>query len=175
MKKRKKEKWHKSKGTNNTSINHDSVMLSDKGDPDFEGDAGGDFEGDADGDNSDNDIDLFEESDTKKQKPKIGQCTKTDDQGGQPIPFFFCPNLTDEELKGMVDEHGNIRFSKIYEWMLPTFEGVSFYEFLSARMCNFMLRHIKIKGWTPMYYHPADKKVISADNVVRKLQCDSHR
>ena len=43
----------------------------------------------------------------------------------QPIPFtgpaeFFRPNLTDKELKGMLDEHGDIRFSKIYEWMLLT-------------------------------------------------------
>ena len=52
-------------------------------------------------------------------------------ENGQPgrvihlIPFtgpaeFFRPNLTDEDLKGMLDEHGDIRFSKIYEWMLLT-------------------------------------------------------
>jgi len=43
-----------------------------------------------------------------------------------PIPYtglaeLFSPNLTEEELKGMVDVHGNIRFSKIHEWMLPSF------------------------------------------------------
>jgi hypothetical protein len=57
-------------------------MLSGKGDLDFEGDADGNLEGDADGEDSDNDIDFLRKSDTKKQKPKIGQCTKTDDQGG---------------------------------------------------------------------------------------------
>ena len=45
-------KQHTSKGTTNTPINHDSVMLSGEGDTDFEGDA--------DGKDSDNDIDLFE-------------------------------------------------------------------------------------------------------------------
>ena len=35
----------------------------------------------------------------------------------------------------MLDEHGDIRFSKIYEWMLLT-EGMSFYDFLLARMRN---------------------------------------
>ena len=67
----------------------------------------------------------------------------------------------------MMDEYGDIRFHKIFEWMLPTLEGVSFYEFLSARMCIFMMHSIKDKGWTPLYYRPTNEKVISADNVTR--------
>ena len=51
------------------------------------------------------------------------------------------------------------------EWMLPTFEGESFYNFLSARMHNFILHSIKDKGWMPLYYYPANEEVISADNV----------
>jgi hypothetical protein len=74
----------------------------------------------------------------------------------------------------MMDEHGNIRFHKIFEWMLPTFEGVSCYEFLCARMRNFMLHSIKDKGWTPLYYCPADEKVISADGIVRFLDASWH-
>jgi hypothetical protein len=46
-------KRHKSKGTANTPINHDSVMLS--------GEGGADFEGDADAEGSDDDIDFFKE------------------------------------------------------------------------------------------------------------------
>jgi hypothetical protein len=39
------------------------------------------------------------------------------------IPFtgpaeLFHPNLTDDELKGLIDVHGNIRFS-IFEWIVP--------------------------------------------------------
>jgi hypothetical protein len=168
------KKWHKSKGTNNTSINHDSVMLSGKGDPDFEGDADGDLEGDADGEDLDEDIDFFEEKRYEKTKAKNWTMHKNGRPGRviHPIPFtgpaeFFSPNLSDEELKGMVDVHGNIRFSKIIEWMLPLFDGVSFYEFLSARMRNFMLHSIQTKGRTPLYYSPSDGKVISADDVAR--------
>ena len=51
-------KRHKSKGMTNTPINHDSVMLSGKGDTDFEGDA--------DAEDSDEDIDLFEEKQYEK-------------------------------------------------------------------------------------------------------------
>jgi hypothetical protein len=96
------------------------------------------------------------------------------------IPFtglaeFFSPNLTDEELKGMVDVHGDIRFSKIFEWMLPSFDGLSFYEFLSARMRNFMLHSIQTKGRTPLYYSPSDGKVISADDAARFFGCQLAR
>jgi hypothetical protein len=71
----------------------------------------------------------------------------------------------------MVDVHVDVRFSKIFEWMLPTFDGDSFYEFLSAKMRNFMLHSIKTKGWTPKYYCPADKKVIVADHVTHFFGC----
>jgi hypothetical protein len=55
-------KWHKSKGTTNTPINHDSVMLSGEGDAYFEGDA--------DAEDPDEDIDLFEEKRYEKTKAK---------------------------------------------------------------------------------------------------------
>ena len=71
----------------------------------------------------------------------------------------------------MFDEHGGIHFSKIFEWMVLTFDGVSFYELLSARMRNFMLHSIQTKGWMPLYYCPADGKVISADNVACFFGC----
>ena len=145
-------------------------MLSGEGDPDFEGDADGNFEGDVDGEDSDDDIDLFKEKRYEKTKAE----NWTMHENGRPrrdiqaIPFtgpaeFFGPNLTGEELKGMFDVHGNIRFFKIFKWMLPTFGSVSFYEFLSARMLNFMLHNIQTKGWTSLYYQK--EKIISDDAI----------
>jgi len=170
------KKRHKSKGTNNTSINHDSVMLSGEGDPDFEGDADGNFEGDVDGEDSDDDIDLFKEKRYEKTKAEKWTIHENGRPGRdiQAIPFtgpaeFFCPNLTGEELKGMFDVHGNIRFFEIFEWMLPTFGSVSFYEFLSARMHNLMLRNIQTKGWSPLHYQK--ERVICADDVARFFGC----
>jgi hypothetical protein len=159
-------KRHKSKGAANTPINHDSVMLS--------GDGDADFEGDADAEDSNDDIDLFEEKRYEKTKTKNWMKHENGRPGRyiHPIPFtglseFFRPNLSDDKVKGMMDAHGDIRFHKIFEWMLSTFEGVSFYECLSARMRNYMLHSIKDKGWTPLFYRPADGKVISADDVAR--------
>ena len=148
-------KRHKSKGMTNTPINHDSVMLSGKGDADCEGDA------DAEG--SDEDINLFEEKRYEKTIAKIWTKHKNGRDGREmhlilltgPAEYFR-PNLSDDKVKGMMDEHDDIHFHKIFEWMLPMFEVVSFYEFLFVRMRNFMLHSIKDKGWMPLYYCPAD-------------------
>jgi hypothetical protein len=55
--------------------------------------------------------------------------------------------------------------------MLPLFDSNSFYNFLAARMRNYMLHVIKAKGWVPKYYRPSDKKYILADNGVRFFGC----
>ncbi len=71
----------------------------------------------------------------------------------------------------MINKHGNIHFHKIFEWMLPTFDGESFYECLLVRMCNYMAQSIKTKGLTPYYYCPTDGKVIVADDVTCFFGC----
>ncbi len=117
---------NKSRHNSNTSINHDFVVCG-------EGDA--DVEGDADGKESDEDIDLFKE----KRYKKTNAANWTKHENGQPgrvihpIPFtgtseFFCTNISDIEMKEMIDKHGDVRFHKIFEWMLPTFYSKSFYE-----------------------------------------------
>jgi len=83
----------------------------------------------------------------------------------------FCPKVSEEELKGFTDEHSDIRFCHIYEWMLPSFDGNSFYEFLAVRMRNYMLHVTKEKGWVPKYYCPSDEKYILADDVARFFGC----
>jgi hypothetical protein len=112
---------NKSQHNNNTSINHDFV-ISGKGDADIEGDA--------DGKDSDNNIDLFEEKRYKKTKAKNWTMHKNGQPGREihPIPItgtseLFCPNISDKEMKGIIDKHGNIRFHKIFEWVLPMFDG----------------------------------------------------
>jgi len=173
-------KCNKTRRLNNTTINPDLVLWSGKRDADGE-------EGDADGysggdDDSDSDNDFFE--DKRYEKSKAKNWTKhTDGQPRReihPIPFggtteTFRPKVSEEELKGFTDEHGDIRFYRIYEWMLPSFDGDSFYEFLAARMRNYMLHVIKEKGWVPKYYRPSDEKYILADDVSRFFGCQLAR
>jgi len=165
---------------NNTTINPDLVLQSGKRDTDGEEGNTDGYSGGDDDSNSDNDF--FEEKRYKKMKAK--NWTKhTDGRPGReihPIPFggmaeTFRPKVSEEELKGFTDEHGDIRFCRIYEWMLPSFDGVSFYKFLAARMRNYMLHIIKEKGRVPKYYRPSDKKYILADDVARFFGCQLAR
>jgi hypothetical protein len=71
----------------------------------------------------------------------------------------------------MINEHGDVRFHKIFELMLPMFDGKSFYECLSARMRNYMAHSIISKGWTSYYYCPADEKVVVADDIACFFGC----
>ncbi len=163
----------------NTTINPDSV-LSGKCDADGKGGDADGYSGGDDEDNSDND--LFEEKRYKKTKAKNWTKHSNGWPGRDihPIPFggmteVFCPKVSDKELKGFIDAHGDIRFSRIYEWMLPLFDGDSFYEFLAARMRNYMLHVIKTKGWVPKYYCPSDEKFIQADKVAHFFGCQLAR
>ncbi len=38
----------------------------------------------------------------------------------------FLPKVSNKELKGFINAHSDIRFSCIFEWMLPSFDGDSF-------------------------------------------------
>ena len=37
-------------------------------------------------------------------------------------------------MERMKDENGDIRYNKVFEWMLPMFAGETFWAFLAARM-----------------------------------------
>jgi len=116
-----------SRRLNNTTINPDLVLRSGERDADGkEGDADGYSGGD---DDSDLDNNFFE--DKRYEKSKAKNWTKhTDGQPGReihPIPFggtteTFRPKVSEEELKGFTDKNGDIRFYRIYEWMLPSFQ-----------------------------------------------------
>ena len=135
-------------------------------------------EGDTDGKESDDDIDFFKEQRYDKTAA-TNWTTHADGLPGRinhPIPFtgpdeLFRVNVSKKELKGMVDAHGDVRFAKISEWMLPTFDTKSFYEFLAARMRNKMVHSIKTNGRTPKYHNPANKKDIAADHITHFYGC----
>ncbi|KAL7523294.1 hypothetical protein ACHAXR_000112, partial [Thalassiosira sp. AJA248-18] len=65
----------------------------------------------------------------------------------EPIPFTgdntnFTINISDDELKGLKDSSGDIRFENVFEWLLPSFgedAETSFFEFIAARMRNYMV------------------------------------
>jgi len=120
----------------------------------------------------------------KKTNPEHWTCIKpggrAQGRDAEPIPFSgdteeFDVNITDEELEKLKDESGDIRFYKVMEWLLPDFDGESFWEWLAARMRNYMLYLMDEKEWKPRYYDPSVDNVILADHVTRFFGSQSSR
>ncbi|KAL7525437.1 hypothetical protein ACHAXR_001005, partial [Thalassiosira sp. AJA248-18] len=97
----------------------------------------------------------------------------------EPIPFTgdntnFTINITDDELKRLKDNSGDIRFESVFDWLLPTFgeDGeTTFYEFIAARMRNYMIHIQRCKEYKPRYYNPSQGNTIQADHVARFYGC----
>ena len=52
---------------------------------------------------------------------------------------YFPVKITDEEVEQLKDENGDILFHKVMEWCIPTFNGESYWGWISARMRNYMV------------------------------------
>lgn len=71
----------------------------------------------------------------------------------------FSIKISEDELMGMMDQHGDLRFDRVFDWLLPGFdeqEDISFYDFLAARMRNYMIYIINEMKFKPEYYDPHD-------------------
>ncbi len=63
------------------------------------------------------------------------------------------------EIKVMIYENRDIQHDKIFKWILPTFDGESFKDFLVARMQLYMM-HLMIKGWKLQWFDPNNGTMI---------------
>ncbi|OEU05936.1 hypothetical protein FRACYDRAFT_257320 [Fragilariopsis cylindrus CCMP1102] len=78
-------------------------------------------------------------------------------------------NITDEEIESLKDSDGEIRYGKVFEWLLPRFgedKNETLFEFQAARMRNYMTKKVVEDGWKPKYYQGADD-TIQPDHVAR--------
>jgi hypothetical protein len=83
--------------------------------------------------------------------------------------------MTEAEMEGMTDKNGDIRHCKIFEWMLPTFDGgESFWDFLVARMRSYMTHLVSI-GWKSRWFDSDGGNVILSDHVARMFGCQQCR
>jgi hypothetical protein len=76
-------------------------------------------------------------------------------------------NITDEEVKMLMDDSKEIRYEKVFKWCLPRFgdDEESLFEYKATRMRNYMRKRIDGDGWTPKYY--TGDRVITAHHVTR--------
>ena len=86
-----------------------------------------------------------------------------------PLPYTggneqFTLNITPEEIRGLKDGSGEIRFHKVMEFLLPRFDNgnggeETLWEWQAAQMRSYMKHIIHQYGWKLKYYGPfADKK-----------------
>ncbi|KAL3775049.1 hypothetical protein ACHAW5_007513 [Stephanodiscus triporus] len=99
----------------------------------------------------------------------------------EPVPYtgpseLFDIKLEDGDLEKMKDGQGEIRF----HLLLPKFgEGLDeeegFYEFIAARMRNYMTEIIRKCAYRPEHFDPFDGKFITANHVARFFGCQLAR
>ena len=93
-----------------------------------------------------------------------------------PIPFDgdseeFDVNISDEELAELIDDEGDIRWPRVFEWLLPRYSNDSFFQFIAARMRNYMVHIQRTQAYRPYYYKPDDELFITGDHVARFFGC----
>jgi hypothetical protein len=140
---------------------------------------------------SDNDLSI----DSEEVNTTIFELTEPEEWhriGGQsaarniePVPYAgeheeFCPNIDEERISEFKDTNGDIRFEKVFEWLLPRFgDGdeykIAYFEFIAARIRNYMLHIIKTKDYKPKYYNPAAGLVVLGDHIARFMGCHQAR
>ena len=101
----------------------------------------------------------------------------------KPIPYsprlgetnLFDVLLTPAELKKVKDDFGDIRYEKVHDFLLPMIDGEHFYDWLAARMRNYMLYIIRHQGYHPRYYKPEEDKVILGHHVAQYFGIETCR
>ena len=68
-------------------------------------------------------------------------------------------------MESLKDDKGHIRYEKIFEFLLPDFEGEGYYKWIAARVRNYTTHLIRTKGYTPTYFKPEDDKVVLRDHI----------
>ena len=101
---------------------------------------------------------------SKKKLPEIKRIPYRPREGES---IYFDVRITDDELESVKDDHGDIRFEKVVELLLPGFDGEGYFEWIGARMQNYMIHIIRTQDYKPRYYNPASDKVIMGNHVAR--------
>ncbi len=124
--------------------------------------------------------------------PKLYSLTKSLDwtvlkngQPGQPIApvlytggdELFSVKMDIEKVKGMMDANGDLRYSRIFDDLLPTVGDEHFYAYLAARARSYMTYlmvqcNIEVqRNWKPRYYKPDEGLIILTDHIARFYGC----
>jgi hypothetical protein len=176
-------------GVDEVDSDDDEDEDGEAGDDDEDGEAGDDDEdddevvaGDALDDDDDADLVVVGRTDAKDWR-KVTEANLRSGRSIDRIPYtpregdgeLFDVKISEEDLKGLLDENGDLRFHRVHEWALPKLGEESYWEWIAARMRNYMLHITLHDGYSPRFYKPKDDHVILADHVARFFGCQHAR
>ena len=93
-----------------------------------------------------------------------------------PFQTEYAVDINNNQIHQLKDQDGDIRFHKVFDWLLPKYEDdVGFYEFIAGRMRNYMIHIMRSKAFTPRFFDPPAGIVITGDNVARFFGCQMGR
>jgi hypothetical protein len=142
-----------------------------------------------DNDNNDDDDDSDDEEVVVVEKTE-GKDWKQFNDGSRatrrtidPIPYtprdgdgeFFDVKILEDDLSSLYDENGDLRYYKVHAWSLPRFGQETYWEWVAARMRNYMMHIVLHEGYKPRFYKPKIDHVILADHVARFFGCQHAR
>ena len=94
---------------------------------------------------------------------------------------MFSVKMDIEKVKGMMDANGDLRYSRIFDDLLPNVGDEHFYAYLTARAPSYMTylmvqRKIEVqRNWKPRYYKPDEGLIILTDHIARFYGCQLAR
>jgi hypothetical protein len=118
--------------------------------------------------------------------PKVHSLTKSTDwtvlKNGQPgwpvapVPYtggdeLFSVKMEFDKVKGMMDANGDLRYSRIFDDLLPILGNEHFYAYLAARARSYMTYLMTTHKWKPRYYKPDEDTIILTDHITRFYGC----
>jgi hypothetical protein len=77
-------------------------------------------------------------------------------------------------MQEIEDKNGDIGYNKIFEWMLPTLDSESFWDFLATRMRSYMM-HLMIQGWKPQWFDLDSGSSTLSNHVAHIFGCQQCR
>ena len=68
-------------------------------------------------------------------------------------------------MASLKDEQGHIQYEKVFEFLLPDFEGEGYYNWIAVRVRNYMTHLIQTRGYILTYFKPEDDIVVLCDHI----------
>ncbi len=84
---------------------------------------------------------------------------------------MFSMKMNIDKVKEMMDVNGDLRYSRIFDDLIPTIGMEHFYAYLAAKARSYMTCLMLKCNWKPQYYKPDKGTIILTDHIARFYGC----